>query len=291
MNLKQKLKGYIKKRLPKFLYPLMVKRWYKVVTGKELNLKHPKTFNEKMQWLKVYDKNPIKTKLADKYKVRDWIKERIGEEYLIPLFGVYDKFEDIDFNKLPNRFVIKCNHGCGYNIIVKDKTKLNFDEIKNKLNKWMAENCATIAWELHYRDINPKIIIEKYMENEGTDDLYDYKLWCFAGKVKYIQFLSGRNLNGLKMAFYDRKWNKQNFVYSYPIDNNNIQKPNNLLEMIDLSEKLARDFNHVRVDLYRLNSGKIYFGEMTFTSAAGIAKWSSEDVNLKFGSLIKLPID
>lgn len=263
---------------------------YKNVCHSNLNIKDPQNYNEKIQWMKLYDSTPIKTRLADKYLVRNWVKEKIGEEYLIPLLGVYDRFEEINFDKLPKQFVIKCNHGCGYNIIVRDKSQLDLIETKANLDKWMKENFAFKAgFEMHYRDIKPKIIIEKFIENKGTNDLYDYKFWCFNGKVEYIQFLSERNLDGLKMAFYDRNWVKQDFVYSYPLDKKNMPRPDNLNLMIKLAEKLARGFNHVRVDFYRLNDGKLYFGEMTFTSASGNCKWSNERINQYFGSLIKLP--
>lgn len=272
------------------LYKTDLQNWYRRATGQYLNLDNPRTFNEKIQWLKLYDSTPLKTRLADKYLVRDWVKEKIGEQYLIPLLGVYDKFEDIDFAKLPNQFVIKCNHGCAYNIIVKDKSKLDLAEAKAKLDKWMSENFAFKAgYELHYRDIKPRIIIEKFIENKGTDDLYDYKFWCFNGKLAYIQFLSERNLSGLKMAFYDRKWNKQTFVYSHPLDKKTMKKPDNLDEMIQLAEALSKGFPCVRVDFYRLNDGTIYFGEMTFTSASGNCKWNDEHINRALGNMIKLP--
>ncbi len=271
-------------------YKGQLEQWWYRMKKQPLNLNNPRTFNEKIQWMKLYDSTPIKTRLADKYLVRDWVKEKIGEEYLIPLLGVYDKFEDIDFDKLPNQFVIKCNHGCAYNIIVRDKSLLDLQDTKTKLDKWIRENFAFNAGlELHYRDIKPKIIIEKYIENKGTNDLYDYKFWCFDGKVKYIQFLSERNLDGLKMAFYDRNWVKQNFVYSHPLDKKTIEKPSNLKLMIQLAEVLSKGFNHVRVDFYRLNDGTIYFGEMTFTSASGACIWNDESINQYFGSLIKLP--
>jgi len=265
-------------------------KWYYSMKEKYPNLDNPKTFNEKLQWLKIYNALPIKTRLADKYLVRDWIKEKIGDEYLVPLLGVYDKFNDIDFDKLPNQFVMKCNHGSGWNIIVKDKSKLDIAEAKQKMDLWMASNYVNEAgYELHYRDIEPKIIIEKFIENEGTDDLYDYKFWCFNGKVEYIQFLSERNLSGLKMAFYDREWNKQNFVYSYPMDSKYIEKPRNLNLMIKLAEILAKDFLHVRVDFYRLNDGRIIFGEMTFASDSGMSVWNLDSINYRLGNLIKLP--
>lgn len=276
-------------------YKLEIEDWFKEITKKSLNLKNPKTFNEKIQWLKLYDSTPLKTQLADKYLVRDWVKEKIGEEYLIPLLGVYDNFDEIDFDKLPNQFVIKCNHGCGYNIIVTDKSTLDKNEAKEKITKWMNEDFAfKNGLELHYSNIQRKIIIEEYIEN-ANGDLYDYKFWCFNGNVEYIQFLSERNTNGLKMAFYDKNWNKQNFVYSYPLDEKNIEKPNNLETMIELAEKLSKDFQHVRVDFYRLNNGKIYFGEMTFTSCSGTCKWAEKErlidgcTNGYLGEKIELP--
>ena len=290
MKLISESKKYKMEKKDSIPYKTDLQNWYRHVTGQYLNLDNPRTFNEKIQWLKLYDSTPIKTRLADKYLVRDWVKEQIGEQYLIPLLGVYDKFEEIDFAKLPKQFVIKCNHGCGYNIIVKDKSKLNQQEAKEKLDKWMNENFAfKIGYELHYRDIRPKIIIEKFIENKGTDDLYDYKFWCFNGKVEFIQFLSERNLSGLKMAFYDRKWNKQTFVYSHPLDKKTIKKPDNLDEMIQLAEALSKGFPCVRVDFYRLNDGTIYFGEMTFTSASGNCKWNDEHINRALGNMIKLP--
>lgn len=273
------------------IYKRALQQWWKSKGYYPLNLDNPKTFNEKIQWMKLYDSTPVKTKLADKYLVRDWVKEKIGDNYLIPLLGVYDRFEDIDFNILPNQFVIKCNHGCGYNIIVKDKQQVDYGEIKSKLYKWMNENFGfKVGLELHYRDIERKIIIEEYIENKASGgDLYDYKFWCFNGKVKYIQFLSERNTDGLKMAFYDKEWVKQNFVYSYPLDSKTIKRPDNLQEMIALAEKLSEGFNHVRVDFYRMDDGRIFFGEMTFTSASGACKWNDENINRYFGDLIKLP--
>ncbi len=267
-----------------------LEKWYLSCTHQRLNLRRPKTYNEKMQWLKLYDSTPLKTQLADKYLVRQWVRDKIGGTYLIPLLGVYNRFEDIDFRRLPKRFVIKCNHGCQYNIIVKDKSKLDLADVKAKLDTWMRENFAFHSGlELHYRDIKPRIIIEQFIENKAAGDLYDYKFWCFNGRVAYIQFLSERNIDGLKMAFYDRAWRKQDFVYSYPLDKKTMPRPDNLDEMIALAEKLSAGFGHVRVDFYRLDDGRVYFGEMTFTSASGGMKWSSEAVNRRFGDMIKLP--
>lgn len=269
-------------------YRLDLENFYKKIMHKTLNLNNPQTFNEKIQWLKLYDSTPIKTKLADKYLVRDWVKEKIGEKYLIPLLGVYDKFEEIDFDKLPNQFVIKCNHGSGWNIIVKDKSKLNLAETKEKLDKWLKTNFAfKYGYELHYRDIKPKIIIEKYVSNDGKN-LYDYKFWCFNGNVKYMQFRNDFSEH-LEMCFYDLHWEKQPFYYDHPLYKPDLPKPDNFSEMVNIAQKLCKGFAFVCVDLYRLNDGSIKFGEMTFTRSSGTGKWCDEKYNYKLGQLIKLP--
>lgn len=279
----------IQKYLNIVLYPYLLNCYYRYSHNKLMNIHNPRTFNEKIQWLKLYDSTPLKTRLADKYLVRDWVKEKIGEQYLIPLLGVYDKFEDIDFAKLPNQFVIKCNHGSGWNIIVKDKRKLNLLDAKKKISKWMSENFAFYAgYELQYRDIQPKIIIEKYLENKGSQNLYDYKFWCFNGEVKYMQFRDDFSAN-LKMVFYDLNWKRQPFYYDHPIYDKELERPSNFQEMIDIARKLCQGFAFVCVDMYRLNDGTIYFGEMTFTRSSGFAHWNSENVNLMFGDMIKLP--
>ena len=229
-------------------YPLILKDWFLDRTGEILNLDNPRTFNEKIQWMKLYDSTPIKTRLADKYLVREWVAEKIGDKYLIPLLGVWDSFDDIDFDALPDRYALKCNHGCAYNLIVKNKNELDKAKARQVFNRWMSEDFAYKAGlELHYSGIPRKIIAEAYIENTGTHegDLYDYKFWCFNGKVKYIQFLSERNTRGLKMAFYDLNWKKQDFAYSVPLDTKDVEKPGNLDEMIALAEKLAEGFNHV----------------------------------------------
>ena len=267
-----------------------LKKWYKNKTGKYLDLKNPRSYNEKIQWMKLYDSTPVKTKLADKYLVREWVKEKIGEEYLVPLLGVWDNFNDIDFDKLPEKFVLKCNHGCAYNIIVKNKSKFNKEKARKKIEKWLKRDYGMLGYEQHYSNIPRKIIAEQYIENANSD-LYDYKVWCFNGKAHYIQFLSERNTKGLKMAFYDRNWKKQDFAYSHPLDEKNIEKPKNLDLLLSLAEKLSQGFNHVRVDFYITNDGKIYFGEMTFTSCSGICDWKPDYMDMYFGNLLELPID
>lgn len=269
-------------------YEEELKRWYTKVTKKELDLDNPKTFNEKIQWMKLYDSTPIKTKLADKYLVREYVSEKIGEEYLIPLLGVWDNFDQIDFDKLPDSFVLKANHGCGWNVIVRDKSKFDRAEAKSKFDIWMKKNFGfNSGLELQYLNIEPKIIAEEYIEN-GEGDIFDYKVFCFGGKAESIMFLSNRQ-KGLQMAFYDLEWNKLPFVYSFPRMEGEVKKPERLELLIELSEKLAADFPHVRVDFYILNDGSIKFGEMTFTSASGACAWNPPEQNLIYGNLIKLP--
>lgn len=268
-------------------YEKELKLWYKERTGEELNLQNPKTFNEKIQWMKLYDSTPLKTRLADKYLVREWVAEKIGEEYLIPLLGVWDSFEDIDFDKLPERFVLKANHGYNWNYIVKDKSTFDKNDARAKFAEWLNTNFAFKGLEIQYMNIPPKIIAEEYLEN-GDSDLYDYKVFCFGGKAESIMYLSERK-QGLKMAFFDLEWHKLPFTYSYPRNEADIAKPKNLDLLIKLAEKLSAGFPHVRVDFYILNDGSLKFGEMTFTTANGMCKWNPPEQNRIYGDLIKLP--
>lgn len=268
-------------------YEQAITSWYNKATGTPLDLSNPQTFNEKIQWIKLYGVTPHMTRLTDKYLVREWIKEQIGEKYLVPLLGVWNSFDEIDITALPNQFVLKCNHGCGWNEIVKDKAAWNVAEAKKKFDKWMYTNYAFVSGlQLQYKDIVPKIIAEAYLENK-EGDLYDYKFWCFHGKAKFVMFLSER-AKKLRMNNYDKEWRLLPFVYDYTNTDDPVPRPEKLEEMIVLAEKLAAGFPHVRVDFYQLNDGTIQFGEMTFTSANGACKWSNEDINRKLGELIKL---
>ncbi len=274
--------------LPISEYKRELALWFKERTGKTLNLDNPQTFNEKIQWLKLYDSTPLKTRLADKYLVRDWVKEKIGEQYLIPLLGVYDSFDEIDFDKLPDRFVMKCNHGSGYNIIVPDKSKLDLADAKQKVDTWMKENFAfKTGFELHYRDMQPKIVIEEYIQEIG-DALYDYRFFCSNGKVIqiWLDLYSGTPYHQRKI--YDKNWNELDVIVKWPRLEKEIEKPKNLEKMLQLSETLSKSFALVRVDFYDVNN-HIYFGEMTFTSMSGIGEFSPEMEDLKLGKLIKLP--
>ena len=268
-------------------YPEYLRNFYFEQTGETLNLDNPQTYNQKIQWLKLFDSTPEKTRLADKYLVRSHVKEKIGEEYLIPLLGVWDRVDDINFKALPNKFVLKCNHGCKYNIIVTDKSTFDKRSAKKKIKRWMGANHTFIkGLELQYNDIVPKIIAEEYLEN-NNNDLYDYKVWCFDGKAKYIQFICERQ-SDVNMVFYDTHWQKQGFTHNVP-SKNEIERPKNLEKLIELAEILAEGFCHVRVDFYMLNDGSIKFGEFTFTPGSGYLKWMPKEQDLEMGKLLELP--
>ena len=250
-------------------------------------MEKPTTINEKMQWIKLYDYSPIKSKLADKYEVREWVGQKIGEDVLVPLLGKWDTFDEIDFNKLPQRFVLKATHGCGCNIIVKEKSSLDINEARKKFRTWMKTDYSYFTGELQYHDIKPRIIAEEYMEN-GNDDIYDYKVFCFNGEPQYIMFLKDRK-QGLRMAFYDLEWNKQEFTYNYPRIDEKIEKPKEIEQIIEYSRKLCKDFLTVRIDFYILNDGTIRFGEMTFVSCGGFSKWYPPKYDDILGKKLKLP--
>lgn len=266
-------------------YEFALKEWYKNITGLSLNLENPVTYNEKIQWIKLYGITPLMTELTDKYQVREWIKNKIGEQYLVTSFGVWSDFKSIDLEKLPDKFVLKCTHGCAWNEIVKNKKNWNPRNAKEKFDNWININYAFRGGlQLQYKNIVPRIIAEQYLENENGE-LFDYKFWCFNGKVEFIMFLSERTKN-LRMNNYNKEWELLPFTYNYSNSEKRIKRPEKLEEMISLAEKLAKGFPHVRVDLYLLNDGTIKFGEMTFTSCNGTCRWSNEAINKHLGKLI-----
>ncbi len=254
---------------------------------KELDLTSPLTFNEKLQWLKLYDRNPLYTKLVDKYEVREYIEKKIGKEYLIPLIGLYDAFEDIDFKKLPNQFVIKCTHDSGSVVICKNKKEFNLKKAKRKIQKAMRRNYFYLGREWPYKNLKPKIIIEKYMEDKKTNELIDYKIMCFNGKPEFSFTCTERYNEGLKVTFFDLNWKKMPFERHYPSSNKKIEKPLNYELMLKFSKKLSENIPFVRVDWYEIN-GKLYFGELTFYPGSGFEEFTPIDWDKKIGEMINL---
>lgn len=264
-------------------YKNYLKFAYRIRTGEKLNLEAPKKYTEKIQYAKLYLNSPIKTKLSDKYLVREWVEEKIGSSYLIPLLGVWEDFSEIDFEELPNEFVLKTNHGSGTNIIVKDKSQFEYHKEKEKMDSWLKNNFAYAGLELHYKDIEPRIIAEEYI-TDSNGELNDYKFLCFNGEVYYCWIDVGRYTNHYRNV-YDLDWKLQPWTqHKYENSPNEIPKPENFDEMIKIAKKLAEGFSHVRVDLYNVD-GKIYFGEMTFTNGAGYELIYPEKYNYHLGEL------
>lgn len=259
--------------------------YYRLKTGMKLNLDNPVRYSEKLQVRKLNYNNPLFVLCADKYKVRDYVKEKIGEEYLIPLYFAKKKITEADLEELPNSFVLKTNNASKTNVIVKDKKSADLKSIVKKMNKYVKYKFGFRTFELFYNDIEPYIIAEKYM---GTKEMVpnDYKFFCFKqkdGSMKmFIQVDEGRYTDKHARAYYNEKWEIQPFGNDMNKDNLSFKKPKNLNKMIELSKKLAEDFDYVRVDLYESN-GKIYFGELTFTDGSGYDILQPDKYDIEWG--------
>lgn len=264
-----------------------LKLQYRYHLGEKLNLNNPKTFNEKIQWLKLFDRRPEYTTYVDKFAVREHVKRILGEEYLIPLIDVYDSVEDIEWDKLPNEFVLKCTHGSSCNIICKNKSTLDIEKSKKILKKWMKRNWFWYGREWPYKNVKPRIICEKYMVDESNIELKDYKFFCFNGEPKLIQVDFGRFENHQR-NIYDINWNYLNASIKYPTNPNiKINKPEKLEVMLNIAKKLSVGIPHVRVDLYSINE-KILFGELTFYHGSGYEKIEPKSLDLEMGEWLVL---
>lgn len=266
---------------------IYLKLIYRAEVGGKLNLNSPSTYTEKLQWLKIYDRNPKYIEYVDKFKVRSIISDSIGGQHLIPLIGVYNSVEEIDWAKLPNQFVLKCTHGSHCNIICKDKGELDIELAKSKLNKWMKKSWYWFGREWVYKEIKPRIVCEQFMVDNSNEGLKDYKFLCFNGKAKSIFIAQGLGKNR-KSDFYDLNFQhipvKQHNENSDSIS----ERPINLKKMIELSEVLSKDIPHVRVDFYEIN-GKVYFGELTFYHFSGLRKFEPDSYDKLLGKWLKLP--
>lgn len=261
---------------------------YFIRTKKLPNLKNPTTFNEKMTFLKLYKypNNRMVIDGADKYAVREYIKQQGYNDILNKLYGVYDNFDEIDFSKIPDKFALKCTHGCGYNIICSDKSKFKLDEARIKVNKWMKEKYGYATTELHYTKIKPRIIIEKYLCKDNGKMPIDYKFYCFNGKCKCVLVCSERE-KSLRLNYFDLNWNELKYGKESWRNNKGIEKPKKLEEMIEICEKLSEGFPYVRVDLYN-DDENIIFGELTFTPACSCASYYSELGDRELGKLLNI---
>lgn len=266
-----------------------LKRRFKKRVGYSLDLDNPQTFNEKLQWLKLHDRNPLYTKMVDKYEAKKYVADIIGEDYIIPTLGVWNHFDEIDFEQLPTQFVLKCTHDSGSVVICKDKGKLDKKEAKKKLERGLRYNYYYRGgFEWPYKNVKPRIIAEEYMMNELGGDLTDYKIMCFNGKAKCSFTCTGRKSpRGLHVTFYDRQWKKMPFSRHYPAEQEPTPRPHNYEKMIKLSEKLSANLKFARVDFYDIN-GRIYFGEITFFPGNGMEEFSSIEWDRRLGEFIDI---
>lgn len=265
-----------------------IKLLYFTIFKKFPNLKDPRTFNEKLQWLKLHDRKPEYIKMVDKFEAKKYVADIIGEEYIIPTLGVWEKFDDIDFGSLPEQFVLKCTNDSGGVVICRDKNKFDKTAAKKKINKGLRENFFYFGREWPYKNIKPRIIAEKYMTDESGTELKDYKFFNFDGKPKLIQVDYDRFVEH-KRNLYTTDWKYIEAAIQYPTDRDHIiKKPEVLDQMIAIAEKLSAGIQHVRTDFYCIDE-KVYFGELTFYHESGFGKFEPERLDIEMGSWIKLP--
>ena len=262
---------------------------YRAMIGKKLDLDNPKTYTEKLQWLKLYDRKPEYTIMVDKYLAKKYVADKIGEEYIIPTLGVWDKFEDIDFEKLPNQFVLKCTHDSGGLVICKDKAKLDIEASRKKICKSLKRDFYLIGREWPYKNVPRKIIAERYLMDcsSHSSDLPDYKFYCFDGEVKVVLIATNR-FTTHNFNYVDVDYNPISLISIEGEPNKELEnKPECWDKMLEIAHTLSKGIIHVRVDLYT-SCGKIYFGELTFFDSSGYDDFGSEEWNERLGSWIKL---
>jgi len=263
---------------------------YKRFLHKKLDLAHPTAYNEKLIWMNLYWKHPLKAECADKYTMRAYVQNHGYSSILPGLIGVYNDSSEIDFNALPQRFVLKCNHGCGFNIVCTNKNDLNIPQAKQLLDSWLRIDYSKNAGELHYAAITPRIICEEFLEGPNGSKPIDYKIPCFNGKAQYVLVATDRDETGHtnKYDYYDLQWNKMPFIKTSLNTDRFTPKPETLDEMVKIAEDLSKPFPFVRMDFYDIH-GKPFLGEMTFTPAGCLSPGLTEEAQGLFGSMITLP--
>lgn len=266
---------------------------YHAKTGRRLNLDNPRGFNEKLQWLKLYNRDSRYPMMVDKYAVKLYVSQIIGEQYVIPTLGVWDSFDRIDFDTLPNQFVLKCTHDSGGLVICKDKSRLDKVMAEKKISDSLKRNYYWSGREWPYKSVRPQIIAEKYMTDSGSDrdtgDLKDYKFYCFNGTMRLMMINSDRNADcPTKADYFDRDYNWLDFTWGYQHAEERPNKPKNFETMVAIAEKLANGLPHVRVDLYECGE-KIYFGELTFYDGSGFDIIEPIEWDYKIGEMLELP--
>ena len=269
---------------------LYLKVLYRVIMGRKLNLGNPREYNEKLQWLKLNDRKPEYSTMVDKYEVRGYIEDLLGDKYLIPCLGIYDSVDDIDIDALPDRFVLKCTHDSGSVEICKDKSSFDIEGARHRLSQAMKRNYYATYREWPYKYVKPRIIAEGYLEGDGGD-LKDYKVMCFNGEAKIIEVHENRFVEGKvhTQTFYDREWGivPLTQVETVTVDRPS-ERPRQLEEILRLSELIAKNMYHARIDWY-IEGDKIYFGEITFFDGSGFESFSTPEMERMLGDMINLP--
>lgn len=265
-----------------------LKKAFKIRMGYELDLKNPCTFNEKLQWLKLHDRKPIYTTMVDKYEAKKYVANIIGEEHVIPTLGIWNSFNEIDFNKLPNQFVLKCTHDSGGLVICRDKELFDKKKAKIKLEKCLRRNYYYSSREWPYKDVKPRILAEKYMQDQNTINLPVDKIFNFMGKPELIQAIQDDKTIHETIDYFDTDWNKLDIYQNFPNSKISLNKPVKLAEMIKIARLLCEGFSFIRIDLYHINDN-VFFSEFTFYSDSGLEKFHPEKWDSELGNLIELP--
>ena len=262
---------------------------YRLLIGKKLNLKNPQTFNEKLQWLKLNDRNQNYTKMVDKYEAKEYVASVIGKQYIIPTYGIYDKFDDIDFEKLPNEFMIKCTHDSGGVVACKDKSKFDYIKARQIINKSLKRNYYYSGREWPYKNVKPRIIVEKFINELSNEEIKDFKFFCFDGKPEIMYVSEGlENHNTARLDFFDMDFKLSDCKRTdYKHLNSIPQKPITFEKMKEFASKLSSNIPHVRVDFYEVD-GNLYFGELTFYTCSGYIPFEDDLWDKKLGDYIKI---
>lgn len=288
---RDKVMTFLKKSLRFLPDKTYIKLYYRLRVGRPLNTKNPTTLNEKLQWLKFNYRFPLQSIVSDKLLVRDYVAEKIGAEYLIPLLGTWENYDDVDFDKLPEKFVLKCNHDSGGLVVCTDKSKLDQKEARNRVEKSLKSNFFYIGREYQYRNIKPRIICEQFISDNGKVPM-DYKIYCFNGKPDVILVCKDRfsdNTHRASYLYFDQEWRFQPLNKGdETLTEVDVPKPKNLDRMIEIAKDLSKDFLFARIDLYNID-GQIYFGEITLSPNSGFDPDIKYETDLMFGERLKIP--
>ncbi len=274
------------------LYNLMsdeeyTRRQYRVITGRSLDLENPKRFNEKLQWLKLYYRKPVFTTMVDKLAVKDYLAPVIGSQHIVPLLGVWEHFDEIDFSLLPDCFVLKTTHGSGGISVCRDKQSYNYAEVKARFERGLKKNYYYSSREWPYKNVKPRIIAEEYMQDGETENLSVYKIFCFSGQPYIIQTIQNDKNPNETIDYFDIEWNLLDLRQNFPNSEHPLPKPKTLSEMLDLSRKCSKGFPFIRVDWYEVN-GHVFFSEFTFYTDAGYQPFYPDEWDERLGTMIDL---